>query len=472
MKGGAMAIKTSASQPTISYHALRGSYGKVTYFIAKTSLRDVAENLELAPQETLNFSERIQRVVNTKRVEQELFPYLKSNELRFFNSLVCILLPDPGHTSGFWEFEEYADADGNRLGGLGLLRISKDVARVVLDGQHRYEALRMYWNSIKDMPQADAHAIEVALVFVVVDHLGQMGTKGTQLRNRTIEATRNLFAVLNKTARPVDKNTLLLIDDSDLCNVITRRMLEERIIDDLYVKWATSLNLNPYDPYFTVLQVIRDAVAYYLRDFPEEVIDYDYGAEDERKAALKKYYLDTPKTEVPLRAAIPEIILSGHPFKKWKALLKTHKIDLAPQPKQTVLLPKQTKPLQTMRNEQLVYTVAGQKTFFRAVIDAFYGGQRRDIKRMRAVITRANRIFDEGFFSRSTDEKNPYLGVLFDSKGRMSWAESAVDRARMILSVALESGIDQQSVLSGYESFTGRAPEVVSAYWQAVRAKI
>ncbi len=59
-------------------------------------------------------------------------------------------------------------------------------------------------------------------------------------------ATR--FAMLNKTARPVDKNTLLLIDDSDICNVIPRRILEDDIIDDRFVKWVGGQNLGPSDP--------------------------------------------------------------------------------------------------------------------------------------------------------------------------------------------------------------------------------
>ena len=459
-------MKISASQPMISYHALRGSYGKVTYFMAKTSLRDVAENLELAPQETLNFSERIQRVVNMKRVEEELLPYIKMNELRFFNSLVCILLPERKETSGFWSFEEYTDDQGNTLGGLGSLRISKDIARVVLDGQHRFEALRLYWNSVKDSSDDAEKSIDIPLVFVVVDRLGEIGTKRPDLRNKTIEATRNLFAVLNKTARPVDKNTLLLIDDSDICNMMTRKLLEDDVLDDLHVKWAGGLNLNPSDPYFTVLQVIRDIVAYYLRDSSDE-IESDYGTQEERVKALQTYYESTPRTEVPLKEAVSEVMFGGQPFKKWKALLKTQKISLSPQPKPTMVLPQQGKCLQKCRNEELVYTVAGQKAFFRAIIDAFYGGQRRSEKQLRQTIALSNKLIEHELFNRKPVEANPFLSVLFDNRGRMSWAESAVDCARKILSVAMGSDINKESVLEEYEAFSGRKPEIVKSYWDA-----
>lgn len=135
-----MAIKIkNASPETIEYHALRGSFGRVSYFVTKASLRDVAENLDLAPQQDLSFGERIQRVINEDRVRREILPYLKANELRFFNALVCILLPDAGNNQPFWDFQEYRDDNDQLLGGLGKLRVAKKVGRVVLDGQHRFE---------------------------------------------------------------------------------------------------------------------------------------------------------------------------------------------------------------------------------------------------------------------------------------------------------------------------------------------
>jgi len=40
-------MKLANVSPTfIEYHALRGTYGRVTYFVTKTSLRDAAEKLD------------------------------------------------------------------------------------------------------------------------------------------------------------------------------------------------------------------------------------------------------------------------------------------------------------------------------------------------------------------------------------------------------------------------------------------
>ena len=77
----------------------------------------------------------------------------------------------------------------------------------------------------------------------------------------------NLFAVLNKTARRVDKTTLLLIDDTDIANVMTRALLEQERIPERLVKWTGSESLQPSDVYFTPIHVIKDAVCFYLQDF-------------------------------------------------------------------------------------------------------------------------------------------------------------------------------------------------------------
>ena len=41
-------------------------------------------------------------------------------------------------------------------------------------------------------------------------------------------------------------------------------------------------------------------------------IESDYGTVEERVRALKKYYENTPRTEIPLKDAVSEIMFSGH----------------------------------------------------------------------------------------------------------------------------------------------------------------
>src|SRR4029079_7442236 len=120
----------------------------------------------------------------------------------------------------------------------GKLKITKDVGRIVLDGQHRFSALEELWKSKRHDSTDSDLAIEVALIFVVVDEIGKVTHPQKGLRTKTIVAVRNLFAVLNKTARSVDKTTLLLIDDTDILNVMTRSVVERQFVNELYVKWT------------------------------------------------------------------------------------------------------------------------------------------------------------------------------------------------------------------------------------------
>jgi len=74
----------------------------------------------------------------------------------------------------FWDFEEYKDSNNNPIGGLGKLRIVKEVGRIVLDGQHRFVALQQFWKNRRDTQNPDSQ-IDVAVVFVVVDNQGRVG---------------------------------------------------------------------------------------------------------------------------------------------------------------------------------------------------------------------------------------------------------------------------------------------------------
>ena len=196
----------------------------------------------------------------------------------------------------------------------------------------------------------------------------------------------------------------------------------------------------------------------------------DYGNDDERLEAMKAYYDSTPQVEVPLREAIPEIINGVTPFSTWEALLKKLKINVPYQPATVDLSDPQSKGLRTVRDEQLAYTVAGQKALFRAIVEAFYGQKRRNLRTLRLVVSRANKVFEKNLFTREPHENNPFLNVLFDNKNRMTWAEGPVELSRRILGHALGSSSDAASLLEDYQKWTERDPAVVEKYWKKVEA--
>jgi DGQHR domain-containing protein len=462
-----MATKIRSAAPSfVEYHALKGSYGKVSYFVTKTTLRDVAENLMLAPSDTLSFTERIQREINEKRVDTEILPYLRQNDLRFFNALVCVLLPDNDQVQGFWGFEEFTDDSGSPLGGLGKLKITKRVGRVVLDGQHRFLALKKFWEQVRHEPTGEDAQVEVALIFVVVEDLGRLGSKGIKLREKTILVARNLFAVLNKTARSVDKTTLLLIDDTDIANVMTRRLIEDGLLDDRLIKWTKALNLGPGDPYFTVIHVLKDAIEHFLRDRRDE-LGRDYGIEDERKAAIADLYSTPAQGALATETVIPRIVQRSAPYVNWTELLKKSKLRVLRQPEDTPLGKEEKRRLAEVRNQEIAYTVAGQKAFYRAIIDCYRAQPKANAAALDLAILRANTVFARGYYQRIPKKTNPFLGVLIDAKGRMYFSESAVDCGRQILGVAIGSKSNKDAVLEEYKTLTNLDPEPVLAFWKS-----
>ena len=109
-----MPIIENAKEQTISLYALKGTFTDVTYFMTSLSLSECAEQLSFAPtEEASEFAERVQRRLDTKRAEEKIYNgYLKQPGMRFFNSLVVVLMPREGTRRGYYRFEPFRGQDG------------------------------------------------------------------------------------------------------------------------------------------------------------------------------------------------------------------------------------------------------------------------------------------------------------------------------------------------------------------------
>ncbi|MFO0148008.1 MAG: hypothetical protein ACK525_03620, partial [Microcystis sp.] len=94
------------SPETIEYKAITGKFGEVRYFITTLEQSDAVENIRFADeiQGSWSFSERVQRKLDEKRAETEIFSYLAQGGIRFFNSIVVVLLPNSNEQREFWDF--------------------------------------------------------------------------------------------------------------------------------------------------------------------------------------------------------------------------------------------------------------------------------------------------------------------------------------------------------------------------------
>ncbi len=131
----------------IEYKAITGTFGEVRYFLTTLDQSDAVENIRFAGdiQGKWGFSERVQRKLDVKRAETELFSYLAKNGIRFFNSLVIVLLPNSDEQTEFWDFSQVL-SNGKPLEKWVNLKLYKGVSRIVIDGQHRLFSLKKYWD--------------------------------------------------------------------------------------------------------------------------------------------------------------------------------------------------------------------------------------------------------------------------------------------------------------------------------------
>ena len=136
------------SPEIIEYKAITGKFGEVRYFITTLEHSDAVENIRFADdiQVGWSFSERVQRKLNVGRAEKEIFSYLAQGGIRFFNSIVVVLLPTSNDQREFWDFDP-AMSNGKPVEKWVNLKLYKNVARIVIDGQHRLLSLKRYWDA-------------------------------------------------------------------------------------------------------------------------------------------------------------------------------------------------------------------------------------------------------------------------------------------------------------------------------------
>ena len=419
-------------KPVIQIYALRGKFTGVTYFMTSMTLSEAAEQLHFASSDTAkSFDERVQRRIDEKRATKELFEqYLKQPGIRFFNSLVVVLTPKDGTQTGYFQFHPFEDPEGNSIGDVGMLEILTDIDRIVVDGQHRLHALRDADKYCRDADyNKDLHLeeIKVPVVFLTFDDLegaGSIDKPVPDLPRSVAERSRRVFIDLNKNAKRVDKNTLLILDDHDFSAVAARYLIEQDEELELYTKWAelggSGGTLGDRDPHFTNLQLLDEYVEkiFYLdstlqvegyeeiRNLTEKIEkDYTLSLAEERKEAIDKYFLQ----KLDLRdGLIPEQMIKGFFseivfFAEWKSEIRLILTgDPNKQPADTKMTTAQRKAVRELHREHLLATVAGQRTAFNAVLAAYaHFDEGSEEGNWHYALARMSKVHEHGLYSRN-----------------------------------------------------------------------
>lgn len=440
----AVEVDVGGIAETVEWHGTSGTFGRVTYFLTSISLQDVAEQLHLLEQKTLRFEERIQRLLDEKRVEEQILPYLDggAQQLKFFNSLVVVPLPHE-QGSAYWDIEA-ATSGGVKLAKWAKLRVQRDCNRVVVDGQHRREALRLLHERWKEAGHPK-EIIEVPVCFLFFDDMGRVGGSATE-RPSLISSTRQLFRDLNLTARKMDQFTGLLIDDTNLPGVMARSFLSDDIGGlELWTKWSSASNLTSAEACVTTLTVLVDAFKTLLTDHTDAMVKDYYDKSERDKAMADLYDADLLLTGVKTKELLAALLTEPQVFQDWRKRVPDLSLTVPAQPADT-LTPAGPKAaldnLRQLRLANVLYTVAGQKALISACYDylANLGGApgRSDLTDL---VQKLDKLYQDGFFDRidsSGTANRIWVNSILSEVNGMQHQNTRVKAAALIMNAALD----------------------------------
>jgi DNA sulfur modification protein DndB len=268
--------------------AIRSRMGSRDYYIAKMSASSLSGQVSIASElddwENLTLDDLYQRDLNRKRVEQDIAPYLANTADRFFGSIIILIKEHDAITfEGVGEvFDNMLAAYRNHSADIGVLTIgSRQGGLVALDGQHRLAALRHVVQGNTPGPYRDDVADdEVAVIFI---------------SDTEISKARELFTMLNRSARKVSKNDVLIMSESDGAAIVARRLTGHLILNPRrnlenqpLVKWESN-TIAQKDTQITTLNAL-----YELAKIAAEFlgVDFDDSEENDDKDGPSEKDLD------------------------------------------------------------------------------------------------------------------------------------------------------------------------------------
>lgn len=244
-----------------SVPAIRAQMGTHTYYVGTMRARDLSQQVgvasELEDWTTLTIEELYQRGLNKRRVEQEIAPYLVNTPDRFFGSIIVLVkAPD---SIAFESMEELVASlpAGTRAAtkDIGVLTLGLGGAAgalVALDGQHRLAALRSVVQGAAERGPHEADVGDDSVTVIFVAHKSDV-------------ASRRLFTTLNRSARKVSKNDILLMGEDDARNIVGRALAQDPLVaprgllDHPMVKFDGN-SIKESDTAITTLGAVNDLV--------------------------------------------------------------------------------------------------------------------------------------------------------------------------------------------------------------------
>lgn len=190
----------------IDIPAIRGTLGKLTYYTATFTFKQIAERVKPAGEElhtSKSLREQLQRALTDNH--KSITEYILTQKEHFFNALVLAVY-DGDPTWNELEFEY----NNIRYYSMGFLHLNGDERIFPVDGQHRVEGIK---SALKANPKFEDETITVIFI-------GHHNTREGK------EKTRRIFSTLNRYAKPVSPGDIIALDEDDIVAISTRELLE------------------------------------------------------------------------------------------------------------------------------------------------------------------------------------------------------------------------------------------------------
>lgn len=231
---------------------IRGRMGDWMYYVTLLSFKEVANRVRLPKeidikyknQENLKLGEWIQRELQAYRTK-EIVSYLKTQDQRFFNSLILGMYDGKPQWSeinvksnSIYNDEEEVDYLSKTF---GILTLTGKESIFAIDGQHRAFSIREALNEDKSLENDEICAIFVA----------HKATDEGKLR------TRRLFSTLNRYAKPVNKKEIIALSEDDNCAILVRRLVENHPLfkDKILISGNKSVSPNSFNHFTSIISL-------------------------------------------------------------------------------------------------------------------------------------------------------------------------------------------------------------------------
>lgn len=201
--------------------AIQARMGAITYYQTTMTAHELTGSMRVASERdnwaSASIEERIQRDLNAKRVKEEIVPYLRKAPDRFFGSVIVLLMGADLEFEDVTQFQlKVPAAQRSAAERMGFLNITGG-ERIVLDGQHRFAALRdvVNRNFVEDGEADYAGEVpndDISVIFIQFE---------------SEERTRKIFTKVNRTARVPKRSDNIIMSEDDGLAIVSRWLVRD-----------------------------------------------------------------------------------------------------------------------------------------------------------------------------------------------------------------------------------------------------